>query len=305
MAAIEVVGFGTNPGNLKMHIHVPDQVKHSHKNVPIVIALHGCSQSAKTLEKQSGWSELADKHNFIVIYPEQKKVNNAFSCFKWYDYGNEELKEVESINQMIAYTKRNYQIDTNNVFIYGLSAGAVMTIHMLIHSPNIFKAGASLAGGPYKIGEPGLDMLMELAFLDDKSPKEWAKCLSDIDQTQKFPKLILGHGTKDGLVNVQNSFEIIDQFSNLYNIDVIEDSVVTDYANNPLIEKRYYQNQAGENFIKLYLIGNTGHALPVDPGTGPYQGGKTGAFAVDRDFFSTYYIAKDFGLISENQDLAR
>jgi len=39
-----------------------------------------------------------------------------------------------------------------------------------------------------------------------------------------------------------------------------------------------------------------GHALPIDPGPIPLQGGQKGVFAVDKDFFSTYYILLDFGL---------
>jgi hypothetical protein len=43
-----------------------------------------------------------------------------------------------------------------------------------------------------------------------------------------------------------------------------------------------------------------GHELMVDPGEGSKQGGKTGLFSKDKDFFSTYWIASKFGLIEEN-----
>lgn len=36
----------------------------------------------------------------------------------------------------------------------------------------------------------------------------------------------------------------------------------------------------------------------VYPGDGAEQGGKTGMFSVDKGFFSTYWIAKDMGLIA-------
>lgn len=282
-----------------MYIHVPSNLVNSREKVPIVLALHGCSQTAKIVEKQSGWSDLADKYGFIVVYPEQKKTNNPMGCFRWYDYDEKETEEVESVYQMLQFTKRNYNIDNSRVFIYGLSAGAVMTIHMLIHHPEEFNSAASLAGGPYKIGENGLATMQELVFMDDHTPEHWAKTVAHLDTMSNFPKLILGHGKKDPLVNIQNSFEIIDQFSNIYKMDTKEDSLILNYASNPLIEKRIYRNPKGEDCIQFYMIANTGHALPVDPGPADDQGGKTGLFAVDRDFFSTYYIAKDFGLIPD------
>lgn len=294
-----MTGFGSNPGNLRMYMHVPQHLVNSRAQVPVVMVLHGCSQTAKIVEKQSGWSDLADKYGFIVIYPEQKKVNNPMGCFRWYDYDDKETAEVESIYQMLAFTERHYNVDTSRVFIYGLSAGAVMSVHMMIHHPQKFNSGAALAGGPYKIGESGLGTMQELLFMDDHDQSYWAKSLEGIDTSQTFPKLILGHGTKDPLVNIQNSYEIVDQFSILHKMDPKEDSLILNFADNPLIQKRIYRNKKGENCIQMYLIENTGHALPVDPGTGPKQGGKTGMFAVDRDFFSTYYIAVDFGLIAK------
>ncbi|MCB0476980.1 MAG: PHB depolymerase family esterase [Crocinitomicaceae bacterium] len=300
LASNEIMGFGSNPGNLRMFIHVPQQLVNSRVKVPVVLVLHGCSQTAKIVEKQSGWSDLADKYGFIVVYPEQKKVNNPMGCFRWYDYDDKELDEVKSVYQMLDFTERNYKVDTNRVFIYGLSAGGVMTVHMLIRHPEKFQAGACLAGGPFKMSEDGgMAMLQEMVFMEDQSREEWKRSLKEIDTNQTFPRLILGHGKKDPLVNIQNSFELIDQFSILYHMDALEDSLIMNFEGNPLIEKRIYRDQSGEEKIQFYLIENTGHALPVDPGEGEKQGGKTGMFAVDRDFFSTYYIARDFGLIDD------
>lgn len=302
-ASTEILGFGSNPGNLKMYIHVPKQLINSKEKVPVVLALHGCSQNAHIIEKQSGWSELADKYGFIVVYPEQKRVNNPMGCFRWYQYDDEETDEVESIMQMLQFTKRNYSVDTSQVFIYGLSAGAVMTIHTLVRHPETFSAGASLAGAPFKISpEGGFGMLTEIVMKKDRSREEWKASFVEIDTNQSFPKLILGHGKKDPIVDIQNSFELVDQFSILHKMDPYEDSLMLNYANNPLVEKRIYKDDQGKEKILFYLIDKTGHALPIDPGDEKNQGGKTGLFALDRDFFSTYYIAKDFGLIKEKEN---
>ena len=50
----------------------------------MVVVLHGCTQSAAKVAEQSGWNVLADKHGFVVIYPEQKFSNNTSGCFNWF-----------------------------------------------------------------------------------------------------------------------------------------------------------------------------------------------------------------------------
>src|SRR6185295_14690631 len=43
-------------------------------------------------------------------------------------------------------------------------------------------------------------------------------------------------------------------------------------------------------------VSGMGHALTVDPGTSPDQGGATGAFSEDHDIYASFYTAQFFGL---------
>ena len=61
-----------------------------------------------------------------------------------------------------------------------------------------------------------------------------------------------------------------------------------------------YKDIAGNEIISFLEVKYLGHELMVDPGEGSKQGGKTGLFSKDKDFFSTYWIASKFGLIEEN-----
>jgi hypothetical protein len=64
-------GFGSNPGHLDARIYVL-------KNVPsaLVVVLHGCTQSASVYDNGSGWSKLAERHGFAVLFPQQRRANN-------------------------------------------------------------------------------------------------------------------------------------------------------------------------------------------------------------------------------------
>ena len=264
--------FGKNLGNLKLFIYAPNTPVL--EKVPLVVVLHGCSQNAKRVAEQSGWNELAASNNFVVIYPEQKRSNNTSNCFNWFNKKDIGVNNGESasILEMINYTAQNYTIDSSRIFIYGLSAGAAMTINLLAHSPSTFQAGATFAGGPYGIAESFLSASSAMSNPPSKSPKEWA---SYVPHAEYYPRLIIGHGTNDNVVDFQNSQELIKQWTFLHQLDKDDEILAPNFANNPLITRVSYHDSLANERVIFYQIQDTGHALPVDPGPGEAQGGRT------------------------------
>src|ERR1700742_248373 len=77
----ELTTFGANPGNLRMFVYVPEGLP---RLAPLVVALHGCSKSAEEYDHGAGWSSLADRFGFAVLYPQQQPANNPKNCFSWF-----------------------------------------------------------------------------------------------------------------------------------------------------------------------------------------------------------------------------
>lgn len=294
-----IVGFGPNPGNLKMFIHVPATLKDTLTQIPLIVALHGCSQNAKTIAKHSGWNKLADEQHFIVLYPQQKRINNPSNCFNWFRSNDIDMEKGESasIKSMIDFTIDSFNIDTTRIYVYGLSAGAAMSVTLMVNYPCAFNSGAIFAGGPYGVASNAFEALKVMANPPNKTPAEWGALITKQHNQECSPKLIVVHGTRDKIVDIQNSLELIDQWTYLHHTDTLPDKTITSFASNPLIERFSYFDSLGNEVIIFYKVLKTGHALPVDPGEDEVQGGTTGMYAVDRDFYSTYYVAKDFGLI--------
>lgn len=71
----EVTGFGTNPGNLRMFVYIPDNLQTAS---PLVVALHGCSQTASAYDDETGWIKFADEWGFALLLPEQQKSASFF-----------------------------------------------------------------------------------------------------------------------------------------------------------------------------------------------------------------------------------
>jgi poly(hydroxyalkanoate) depolymerase family esterase len=144
----ELTNFGSNPGNLRMHVYVPNGVDGS---PALVVALHGCTQTADSYDQGTGWSDLADRLGFTLIFPEQQPANNPKNCFSWFLPGDttRDGGEALSIRQMIAKGVAEFGVDRSRIFVSGLSAGGAMASVMLATYPEIFAGGAIIAGLPY------------------------------------------------------------------------------------------------------------------------------------------------------------
>jgi poly(3-hydroxybutyrate) depolymerase len=71
---VEITGFGTNPGDLRMFSFVPDELQ---PGPALVVVLHGCGQTAAGYDLGAGWSTLAKRYGFALLMPEQQSSNNA------------------------------------------------------------------------------------------------------------------------------------------------------------------------------------------------------------------------------------
>jgi poly(3-hydroxybutyrate) depolymerase len=262
--------FGENKGNLKMYKYVPKTIDYQ-KPVPLVFVLHGCTQSAEMISSETGWNKLADSLNFIVVYPEQKQINNATKCFNFYlgFKAKKDKGEVASLKNMIDYCFKRYSIDSSRVFITGMSAGGAMSNAMLNAYPEIFNAGAILAG-PSNLFNPNKGNI--------------------------HPKVAILQGTDDRIVPKRNAEKIKLQWLKKHQIDTSQAETIVDYLNNPLLTaKLYYNHEKQVKVITIYAAGIR-HKLLIKPGKKLSQGGKMDFHTVDVNFHSTYWIAWFFGL---------
>ena len=62
----EVAAFGANPGNLRLFEYVPATLAEA---PALVVVLHGCTQTAAGYDHGSGWSTLADRYGFALLFP--------------------------------------------------------------------------------------------------------------------------------------------------------------------------------------------------------------------------------------------
>lgn len=302
---VQIRPFGTNPGNLKLMLYDPGNIT---QKAPLVVVLHGCTQTAETCAEQTGWNKLAKQHGFYVLYPEQLILNNAENCFNWFRNADQSRDKGEpaSIMQMIDYLKKNKQVDSTRIYIIGLSAGGAMSSVMMSVYPEVFDKGGVIGGGPYKSAESILNAGPAMLGMISKSPEDWGKLVKEQNPayTGKYPELVIFHGGMDPVVSTNNANQLIKQWVNIHNTDYEEDEHFEQFRNNEDVELTIYKDSSKHEVVRYYRIRNMGHAIAIDTGNCPAQGGRRGLFAIQKRFHSTYWAAQFFGIIKPSYSIS-
>ena len=288
-----VTSFGSNPGALKMFEFVPTGLA---SNAPLVVVLHGCTESASSYSTQTEWGNLANRFQFAVVFAEQQSANNSLSCFNWFQPGDTSRGQGEalSIKQMVDTATSAHGSDPARVFVTGISAGGVMTEVMMATYPDVFAGGGVMSGLTYGCAMSVTDANGCQMGSVSKTPQQWGTLVRNAfpGYTGPYPRLVAFHGSMDTTVAPADLQQSVDQWSNVLGID--ETPEVNETFRTAT--HKVFRDAGGRSMIETYLINGMGHALTVDVGTNVDQGGATGAFSEDHDIYSSYYTAVFWGL---------
>jgi poly(hydroxyalkanoate) depolymerase family esterase len=267
----------------------------------LVLALHGCLQSASIYDHGTGWSELADQHGFVVIYPEQQPANNPKNCFSWFLPGDivRGSGEALSIRQMVDKAVGEFGIDRNRIFVTGLSAGGAMASVMLATYPEVFAGGAIIAGLPY--GSASSVQEAFEAMFNDRAPS--ARALGDSvraasDHRGRWPRISVWHGSADTIVRPSNAEHILSQWLSVHGLPERPSAQekIGDHS------RRVWNDAAGLARIESFTLAGIAHGVPL--ATTGDSCGAPGPFFVDAGLSSTHHIAQFWGL-DRDQRLSR
>lgn len=190
--------------------------------------------------------------------------------------------------------------DASRAYVTGLSAGGAMTSVMLATYPDVFKAGAVIAGLPYDCTkDSGAYTCMDPGV--DRTPAEWAKRVTDAypGHTGPWPRVAIWHGDSDPTVKPKNADELRDQWTAVHGLDQSPDRTSTIGSDNTRREQ--YLAADGSVAVEVDRVPGIGHGTPVDPGPGAQQCGQAGAYFLD-SICSSYYVTEFFGLTGSTPD---
>jgi polyhydroxybutyrate depolymerase len=142
------MGKGFNGVRRSCLVHIPPGY-HADQPLPLVVVVHGAFDTAEGIEKISGFSALADRENFVVLYP------NGMGLFGFLQHWNaghccgkaaeENWDDVGFIAAAIEDVQSRLAIDADRIYMVGFSNGGMLTYRFAAEKGEILAAAAPMA----------------------------------------------------------------------------------------------------------------------------------------------------------------
>ena len=278
-----------NPGALDGFAYVPRQTS----GAALVVVLHGCSQTAEAYDRGSGWSRHAEALGFAVLFPQQRRSNNPGLCFNWFvpDDTARNRGEAASIASMIRAMVKDHDLDPGRVFITGLSAGGAMTATMLAAYPELFEAGAVIAGLPYGAATTMPQAFDAMRGVGLPAPATVVRRLREAaPDAKRWPRVTVVHGSADKTVSVLNAESLLAQWRGVHQLDVAPAKETKEGR----AFRRTWTNAAGDVVVEDIRIEGMGHGTPLDISADP--NGAAGPYMLDVGHASTLSLIESWRL---------
>ena len=133
-------------GSRRYKLYVPDGA--ADKPRPLVVMLHGCTQSPDDFAAGTRMNAVADEMGVLVAYPEQRAAHNSSKCWNWFKPGDQRrgAGEASLLAAVVDDVARDLSVDRARVFVAGLSAGGAAAAVLAQEYPDVFR-GAGVHSG--------------------------------------------------------------------------------------------------------------------------------------------------------------
>jgi poly(hydroxyalkanoate) depolymerase family esterase len=265
--------------------------------VPLVVMLHGCTQSPGGFAGETGMNEVAEQEGFVAIYPDQTGSANTNECWNWFEPADQTRGSGEPalIAGMTQQTIADYAIDTDAVFAAGFSAGGAMVPIMAAAYPDIYRAVAVHSGLEYDAADSLIEANTAMTSGGPDPQQKGRDAYEAMGSRARPVPTIVFHGTSDytvDTVNGQQAAEQATQTADLAADDTDDGSVpssptstTTKQSTGHSYTISRYADDSGEPVVAKYIVDGMGHA---------WSGGTQGGAYTDPDGPDASRIVWDF-----------
>jgi poly(hydroxyalkanoate) depolymerase family esterase len=261
---IEIPGFGSNPGRLTMQVYAPLLAPPA--GAPLIVLLHGCGQSGVEFGRDGGWFAFAERHALPLVLPEQSADNNQNRCFNWFRPSDvaRGRGEVLSMRQMVTWATEHFRSDPHRVFVAGLSAGGAMTAGLLATYPDVFAAGAVVAGLPVGCARTPAQAFGSMQHAGPElSAAEWAALVRQAGPANwrgPWPRISIWQGALDRTVDPRNADNLVAQWTALHGFDPVTHRLT---RHLPGARRSVWEREPGEPAVEAWTIDAMAHGFPI------------------------------------------
>jgi poly(hydroxyalkanoate) depolymerase family esterase len=272
-------------GGLRRYaVYVPQRLPRRGR-VPVMVVLHGCTQSTDDAAEGTRMNAMAEQCGFVVVYPEQSERDNRRKCWNWYmpehqRRGSGEPAEIAGIVAQVLGSDTGAILDRNRVYVVGLSAGAAMATIMGATYPDLFAGVGIHSGLSYGAARtvPGALLSMHRGGPDPEERGRQAYAVMG-EHARTVPVVVV-QGDQDKTVSVKNGEQVVRQWlmtnqrasEGTLALDAEEPDDVHDGCSPGGLRynARTWNDRAGQPLVQYWLVNGLGHAWSGGSPAGSY-----------------------------------
>ncbi|WP_135854385.1 extracellular catalytic domain type 1 short-chain-length polyhydroxyalkanoate depolymerase [Halorussus salinus] len=255
-------------------------------DVPLVVMLHGCTQSPDSFKDETRMNQVAEQETFVVIYPDQTTSANFNECWQWFNDANTTRGsgELALVKGMVDQVKSDHAIDDERVYAAGFSAGGAFVPNLAVEYADVFAAAGVHSGLMYDVAESQTGGTTEMSSCSG-APTPAGKGQQAYDRMEEFgitrpvPTVVF-HGTDDYTVYPCNGDEEAERATVTNdlaldgadddNLDYTADDTVNGSGSSLSYTKYEYADDAGTVWVEQYEVEGMGHAWSGGASGGSY-----------------------------------
>jgi len=254
-AQFDAFSYTNAAGTRAYRLYVP--ASHTGASLPLVVMLHGGTQDAATFAAATGMNDLAERHGFLVAYPEQPSSANPGKFWNWFVPGHQRrgAGEPSLIAGITGQVIDRYGADASRVYVAGFSAGGAMAAVMAAAYPDVYAAVGVHSGVPYAAAS---NVASGFAAMKQGAPRTARPAARHVP-------LIVFHGDLDATVAPANAAGLIDDALTAASPDGRPGAPTTTVTTGQVpgghtYTRTCYQDPAGAALAELWTIHQGGHA---------------------------------------------
>ena len=241
-------------GTRRYKLFVPEDSETA--SLPLLVMLHGCTQTPDEFALATGMNDLAADHRFAVVYPAQSVAANRSRCWNWFRPSDQQRSRGEPaiLAGLTRHLIKAYGLDRRRVYVAGLSAGAAMAVILGRAYPDLYAAIGVHSGLPYAAAH---DVSSAFAAMRGEST-----ALGREAGSARCTPMIAFHGDRDRVVHSKNLQRLFDEFVDGQDSSALstEHLRIDPVSGNRSCTHTRVRNANGMMILEHWLVHGGGHA---------------------------------------------
>jgi poly(hydroxyalkanoate) depolymerase family esterase len=261
--------YSSQAGSRDYKLYVPSGYRG--QAVPLVVMLHGCTQSPDDFAAGTRMNALAEEHTCLVAYPAQAASANASKCWNWFSPRDQQRGQGEPslIAGITRQVMRDHSVDGERVYVAGLSAGAAAAAIMGTTYPDLYAAIGVHSGLACGIAS---DLPSAFAAMrqGEDAGRPGSGPAPGVGACQRIVPTIVFHGDQDATVHPRNGDRVIAQSRTAPMTDLRTTVERGRVPGGHAYSRTLHADASGQTILEQWVVHGAGHAWSGGSPAGSY-----------------------------------